>query len=159
MQIFVTNKCPKKSAAYLWSSPIRARKMITESFQIIACAQEYFNHKKRVKKINSGPYKITKSMKNHPVVIWVCENEKNLLWLLVHAFSLYLEYHARGGKAFKNIPGNAKIVLDQVRTNFDAISGNGIKFLNFAKSDAKGLDFTSETDVFEAYKKYLKAQE
>lgn len=132
--------------------------MITESFQIIACAQERFDHKHRIKKVDGSSYKISKSMKNHPVVMWACENEKNLLWLTVHAFSLYLEYHARGGKAFKNIPGNAKIILDQVKTNFDAISGNGIEFLNFAKSDAKGLDFTNETNVFEAYKKYLKSQ-
>lgn len=154
MQIFVTDKDPKKSAMNLWRNPTRARKMITESMQIMACALQHYKCTQQTKKEDGEPYATPKSRTNHPVVKWVCEDKANLSWLYLHCSELYSEYKKRKGIAFKNIPQNLEII-----SNF---LGNDnyyqVKFINFAKCKSKNLDFT-HLPVFEAYNKYLKSQE
>lgn len=158
MQIFVTNPNPKKSADYLWTNPNRARKMITESMQILACALEYFGYQEQIKKANGDPYATPKSRMNHPVVKWVCEDKNHVLWLCIHCTQLYLEYSKKGGRAFKNIPNNIDIIHNNFKGRlFEIIEGKNINFLNFAKCKSKDLDFTN-LPVFEAYRQYLEAQ-
>lgn len=159
MQIFITDPDPRKSADYLWSNPNRARKMITESMQIMACALEHFGCEEQLKKANGESYSTPKSRMNHPVVKWAYKDKSNLLWLCIHCTQLYLEYSKRGGKAFKNIPDNINIIHNNFKGKlFDIMKGEGIEFLNFAKCKSKDLDFTSLL-VFDAYQKYLEAQD
>jgi hypothetical protein len=153
MQIFVTDKDPKKSSINLWSNPIRARKMITESMQIMACALEYYKCTQQLKKTNGEPYATPKSRMNHPVVKWVCEDKVHLTWLCLHCSALYAEYKRRKGNAFANIPKNLEIVYGFAGNDYYQIN-----FLNFAKCKSKNLDFTC-FPVCEAYIKYLKLQE
>lgn len=150
MQIFITDSCPKKSAEYLWRNPVRARKMITESQQILSCAQVHFGFSPIIQKLDGSPFNIRKSRMNHPVVKWVCESRSNMWWLTRH-LNFLLSYYK--GNAFKNVPKNIKILTVQSVCYTEPDS-----FLNFAKADSKGLDFTEMDNVFEAYKLYLKSQ-
>lgn len=152
MQIFVTDPSPKVSAQRLYNNPKRALKMITEMQQILACAQVHFGCTEIIKKADGTPFKTPKSRMNHPVVKWVCENMKHVSWLISHLFWLYAYYK---GRKFKNVYSNTYLLYGQIPTY---LGGYEIKFLNFAKADSKGLDFTHIPNVFEAYDQFLKAQ-
>jgi len=148
MQLHVTSNNPALSAERLWENPIRARKMIVETQQLIACAQIEFGHIHLIRKTDGSYFKT--GWKHHPVCKWVCANEKHLLWCVEYLEELYKRY---SGPGFNNVRNNIDIVKSQIHTrNYE-----GITFLNFAKSKAKGLDFT-DRGVFEAYNKYLEAQ-
>lgn len=153
MQIFVTSSCPRESAERLWRSPNRARKMITETQQILACCQEKFYGQVTIKKANGDFFKVPLSRKNHPVVKWACKDLDHMRWVLGHLCCLKAEYE---GDKFLNVEDNILVLCDQLVTVFSDFSL--LTFLNFAKNDAKGLDFTNEPDVFLAYDKFLKAQ-
>lgn len=158
MQIFVTNHDPGVSAMNLWRNPTRARKMITESMQIMACALEHYKFAQQIKKANGEPYATSKSRMNHPVVKWVCKDEFHLAWLCLHCSALYAEYKKRNGKAFENIPKNLEIIYDFLGNNYQGDILNSLNFLNFAKCKSKELDFT-HLPACEAYTKYLEVQE
>lgn len=159
MQIFVTNSNPYKSAYRLQRNKKRAYKMITESMQILACCQKHYNNEPKIKKVNGEPYSTPKSRMNHPVVLWAYADKMHMLWLIHHAFHLfnfYLKQCARDNKQpkFSNIQDNLDILIDQgCSCDFEKV-----KFLNFAKAENKGLDYTDEPDVFKAYDKFLTAQ-
>ena len=151
MQIFVTDKCPTKSALRLWNSPNRARKMITEYQQILACCQHEFNGKVTIKKVDGTPFKTPKSRMNHPVIIWARKSKNNMKWVAETLESLYLSYEGNG---FVNVEDNIDILNEELLF-VDMTTDN---FCNFAKSSDKGLDFTNLDDTIEAYDKFLKAQ-
>lgn len=154
MQIFVTDKDPKKSAMNLWRNPTRARKMITESMQIMACTLLHYKCAQQIKKADGELYATPKSRMNHPVVKWVCEDKANLNWLCRHCSVLYAEYKKQNGLAFANIPQNLEIINNFLCND----NYYQVKFLNFAKCESKNLDFT-HLPVCEAYTKYLELQE
>jgi hypothetical protein len=152
MQLFVTTPCPLEAAERLWKVPIRAQKMITESQQILACAQDHFLGKVTIHKVSGELYKTPLSRRNHPVVKWVCRSTVNASWVLQHLHRLRDLYT---GAKFINVWDNInELYTYSVFTE----ELSDIKFLNFAKADSKGLDFTNIEDVFEAYDRFLKAQ-
>ena len=156
MQIFVTSPSPADSANRLWQQPNRARKMITETMQILACCQQSLFGGVTITKADGTPYKTPKSRMNHPVVIWARSSVQNTAWLLTHCYALYKRY---SGKAFTNIMPNIKLLTEQlVQSGCSDLSFDNMQFCNFAKADDKGLDFRHIDDVHEAYNQFLLAQ-
>ena len=162
MQLHVTYPDASKCAEYLWKNPVRARKMITETQQILACAQKHFFGGVTLLKVNGEPFKTPKSRMNHPVVKWVCEDMRHFIWVYHYLRFLYLGYDGKGFLNVRNnlltlhylcwVPGNY-VKMDEIE------KGKGIEFFNFAKADSKGLDFTHIKDVHLAYRMFLEAQE
>ena len=107
MQIFVTNNNPYTCALRLWDNPVRARKMITETQQILACCQKHFYGEVTILKVDGKPYSTPKSRMNHPVIKWACESKANMRWLRVHLLELWLRYK---GDKFTNVVPNCKII-------------------------------------------------
>lgn len=151
MQIFVTNSDPSKAAERLWKNPLRARKMITETQQILAVCQEKFFGKISIVNRHGNP--IGTSHHNHPCIIWAKADLSHMKWLHQHLIHLYRFYV---GEGFENVGYNL-LVLGRQLKDIPCVF-NSIEFLNLATSKAKGLDFTKESDVFLAYDKYLSAQ-
>lgn len=154
MQIFVTDKCPKKSAERLQINKTRANKMITESQQILACCQKRILGYVSIKKADGSLYSTPISRMNHPVVKWASSGYPEMTWLVMHLDSL-LNYYK--GDGFKNVRQNIDIMMVDIMSSGED-SYFPKSFLNFAKADSKGLDFTAEPCVFTAYDKFLKAQ-
>ena len=158
MQIFVTSECPAECAQRLWKgSPKRAIKMITETQQILACAQKKLFGEVTLLKVDGTPFKTPKSRMNHPVVKWASDIIDHMYWLTRHLLFLYAGYKSNGfTSGFANVLDNISKLFIQidVRPIVDSV----LDYCNFAKADSKGLDFTHIEDVFEAYDLFLKAQ-
>lgn len=153
MQIFATSPSPVESARYLWeTSPVRARKMITESQQILACALVRKGLEQSLIRVDCGCIRTPTSMLRHPIVIWASIDTNNFMWVVRHLKALYSMYKKRGGEKFTNVEGNLKKLTGMFE--FEQPD----KFLNFAKADSKGLDFTHVADVHAAYRAFLEAQ-
>lgn len=144
MNIFVTDKCPKKSAKYLFENTSfkRANKMILESAQLLATSIHLHGGK--------ATYKPTH--KNHPVAIWARETRSNYMWLFDHFLALNNEFTKLRNKQHK--------CLDHTKEFFDGRivipEGDLTEFANCARNKSQGLDFTHISDVCEAYREYLK---
>lgn len=158
MQIFATHKIPEEAAKYLWRiSPNRARKMITETQQILARAQKHFKVFPHIKKSNGESFRTPLSRMNHPIVKWVCSDRKHVLWLNDYLYFLFSGY---SGDKFVNVINNIDLIDAQFNSGISNVlwADEKIDFLNFAKCKSKNLDFTHVENVFEAYKKYLAIQ-
>ena len=152
MQIFATSPCPIESANILYHNPVRARKMITESIQILSCV--CYTHKMQIPLKKDGTqFKTPKSRINHPVVKWASQNLTNAKWLLTHVEHLYDTYKQNGGQSFLWVPNAIKTIRD----NLSHITEAPSDFCNFAKADSKNLDFR-HLPVHDAYKQFLEIQ-
>lgn len=89
MNIFVTDKCPYKSAKRLDNK--RVIKMALESTQLLCTALYHHGI--------PTPYKPTHA--NHPCSVWARISRSNWLWLYEHAIALCREYELRYGKKHK----------------------------------------------------------
>ena len=150
MQIFVTDANPAIAAARLWQNPKRAIKMITESCQIIACGQQHFGLTLVTKK-DGSPFATLQSRMNHPVIQWAREDKRHLGWVVRHLFALSSHYQGQG---FQWLPQNLSLLKQQ---GLDQLAPPDY-YCNFAKADAKQLDFRHMSNVFVAYDAFLKAQ-
>lgn len=154
MQIFVTDPCPKRCAQRLWKNPTRAMNMIRETCQLLAYACHNMGIDINLRTATHQPYKMPKSRLNNKLVLWVSENKVHLSWVIDHLYELYSYYRSEGGPSYIHVHNNL-ILLYLHRITYDP---HKIKFLNFAKADSKGLDFTDNPNVFEAYDLFLRAQ-
>ena len=152
MQLFITDHDPHRCSDRLYNNKTRAHKMITETQQILACAQMHFMKKVTIKKVDGKPYATPLSRMNHPVIQWVCKDERHASWVLEHLYHLRNAYE---GTAFKNVWDN---FLELSKYSPFIQDYSGIEFFNFAKADDKGLNFTHIEDTFEAYDLFLEAQ-
>lgn len=89
MNIFASDPCPYKSAAFLDDK--RVNKMTLETTQLLCTAINLYG--------GISPYKTTHV--NHPSSIWVRASRANYLWTLKHLDALLKEYTARYGKIHK----------------------------------------------------------
>jgi hypothetical protein len=153
MNIFVTSRCPVKSAKRLWNNPVRARKMITESLQMVSIYLQYNNYE-NIKKVNNEYFSYSKTILGNKVTKWVLKNSLHFEWLVDHVEALYKEYEGQG---FKNVP-NCLNVIRKYTTEYYDDKYNNIIFYNQAGSKSKGLDYTNLKCVFTAYDMFLKAQ-
>ena len=142
MNIFITNKCPVKSAKFLDTK--RVNKMILESAQMLSTAIRYHGYE------GDLAYKITH--KNHPSNIWVRENRSNYNWLLNHFNALANEYHKRRGHWHKSY-----IKLNELLTKSSNLIPDGplTPFVNCAANISKGVSYKHIEDTCLAYQLYL----
>ena len=87
MNIFITDKCPTKSAANL--PTILVNKMLQEAIQLLSSAHFVLDGVQR----GTKPSHI-----NHPSSVWCRETSSNYVWVLEHAVALMEEWKKRTGK-------------------------------------------------------------
>lgn len=139
MNIFVTSSCPVESAKFLDDK--RKNKMALESTQMLCTALNLQGIK--------TPYK--SGHVNHPCTIWARASRQNWLWLWHHAVALVNEYNRIYGK--QHACGK---VLEEIKDSYIVLPDIGqTPFANCARSKERGIDFTGEQDVSNAYKLYL----
>ena len=142
MNIFVTSDNPLDCARYLDNK--RKIKMALESTQMLCTALNLNGV--------STPYKTAHP--RHPCTVWVTESRNNWRWLYDHAIALCNEYTRIYGKVHKclsilqSINGLEIVLPDTPRTPFK----------NCARNKEFNLDYTTESDVYSAYRAYLNAR-
>lgn len=100
------------------------------------------------------PYKSTH--RGHPVTMWL-RHDGALLWMLRYFEALDEEYVYRRGKRHASFTKTYAAVKRGV-TKEVSRRARRPPFANSARNKSWGLDFTSETSVTQAYKKYLNAR-
>jgi hypothetical protein len=130
MNIFVLSEVPRCAAQML--DDVRCRKMILESFQLLATAHRVLDGAP-LQELSANGRKITRyhlkdgaidlfipksTHINHPCNIWVRESSENYLWLYYYAWELLREFELRYGHPhsymkyldfFEKIPKNIPI--------------------------------------------------
>lgn len=142
MNIFVTDKCPIKSAKFLDDK--RVVKMCSESVQILSTVLH-------LKGVENTPVKPTHS--GHPVVKWALATQQNYKWLLRHTVALMHEKRRRYPnnkphlyeQHIKYLRDNAKVLPKFMLTKFE----------NCAANKDLGISYKHINDVTLAYQLYL----
>lgn len=160
MNIFVTDKCPIKSAKNLDDK--RVQKMAVESAQMLSTAifwngfpslmnehtPEIFEERKKMA-YSLGIY--APYSPNHKCNLWVKKTKGNYLWLLNHFSALCEEYEKRTGYEHAS-----KYLLHRLVMHMKYIpEGPLTPFVNYAKNKKQGIDFTKIKNAIEAYNLYL----
>lgn len=145
MNIFVTSPDPWECARFLDNK--RLVKMVMESSQLLATA---INVSAGVPKGQTiAPIRSTHV--NHPCAVWARQSVGNYRWLLKHFIALLDEYAERYGREHA--------YLEHVNQYFELIGhipeGDQTPFVNCARNQTHGIDYTGEPDVHRAYKLYL----
>lgn len=149
MNIFVLDRDPVVAAKLLYEyGPMRANKMIIESIQMLSTAIRF--HK---------PYTDLKvwhtAYVNHPCTRWARQTRENYDWLLLHLVGLMTNYKERYNK---DHPSGTRI-LPELYKGLECIPyGELTPFVNCAKNEIKGLDFSHINNVHIAYNYYLSEQ-
>ena len=113
MNIFFIDKCPVISAMQLCDKHVV--KMVLETAQMCSTAiHEFgFGDEPLLNNIYKSAYK------NHPMTVWVRENEANMLWAVLHGLSIGREYKYRYGKDHKSTAILENISQYMFHDNFD----------------------------------------
>jgi hypothetical protein len=152
MNIFITDKCPIKSAQNLDDK--RVNKMILESAQMLCTALDEHGGlvtKGKDKFFISGNKAYKPTHKNHPSNIWCRETRENYNWLLRHFKALYDERKYRTGKGHKSFE-----LYDDLVAGANYIPrGKLTDFPNCAARKDMGIDYKHMTDIPAAYQLYL----
>ena len=100
MNIFFIDKCPIKSAQQLCDKHVV--KMVLETAQMCSTAvHEKLWHLPDVyKSVADTIYK--PAYKNHPMTVWVRENDANMAWAIIHGLEIGNEYTYRYNKDHKS---------------------------------------------------------
>lgn len=143
MNIFVTDTCPIKSAAYLDDK--RATKMILESAQLLCTALRLHGIS------NDSLYRTTHA--NHPCSIWARQSQENYNWLLQHLEALLSRYNSVYGK----VHATARLI-PVLRTYKSCLPSSGLtEFANCSANQSLNISF-KHMEVTSAYKAYLHAR-
>lgn len=142
MNIFITDKCPIKSAKHLDDK--RVNKMILESAQMLstACRLHHFSDPKLYKRTHI----------NHPCSIWARQNKSNYRWLYDHYVALAHEKIKRTGKSHKSFDELQSILREGINYIPD---GYLTEFPNCAAREDLGISYKHIKDVCLAYQLYL----
>lgn len=148
MNIFATSVSPYASAIALDDK--RVVKMIAESTQMLCTAAR-----------NNG-YDVSGPLSthiHHPCTVWAGETSGNFRWLLTHLSELHSEKLRRWPN---NKPHAWLPVFDQLSEVLVCMETETPRrrqpFVNCARNETLGLDFTDVEDVHEAYRRYLNAR-
>ena len=96
MNIFFIDKCPFKSAEQLCNKHVV--KMVLETAQMCSTAvHQWCLPDDDIVNIIYKP-----AYKNHPMTVWVRENNANMTWALLHGLHIGSEYKYRYGKDHKS---------------------------------------------------------
>jgi len=146
VNVFATSSCPVKSAAYLDDQ--RVVKMAMESCQMlstVAAAHGLWR---------PGFAQPTHPL--HPCVLWTAAGRDNWDWLYDHMWELDLERRRRWNRVNVHRMVDAAHVAGLVTVRKHLQYG-GTPFVNAARNDELGLDFT-HLPVHQAYRAYLRAR-
>lgn len=146
MNIFITSPDPIQCAVAL--DDRRVIKMALESTQMLSTVIHihHGSHRQEV-------YRPTHA--HHPCTVWTAQNRSNAEWLYAHMVALQEEYRYRFGKIHKTTT-----LLDVIHESLTECLPEG-EFStppNCTVSSALGVDFSDISDVYEAYRRYLKAK-
>jgi len=113
MNIFFIDKCPIKAARQLCDKHVV--KMVLETAQMCSTAlhEWCFEDEPILKEIYKPAYK------NHPMTVWVRENDANMTWAVAHGLEIGREYTRRYGKHHKSTAIMKKIAAYMFHDNFD----------------------------------------
>ena len=141
MNIFAYSPDPYESA--LWLDDVRKNKMILESFQLLSTS---------IHKLLPplGPYVYKQSYVNHPCAIWARASHTNFRWLLEYTTHLFKQ---------RNKPHKSARLFPMMNKFCDECSDlfprkNLTPFVNCARNQSLGVDFTHINDVHSAYRLY-----
>lgn len=155
MQIWFLDPSPIKSAEILYKkSPQRARKFVIEFMQAVAMLCEKHDLPLPIKK-DGTPYKTKLASRfPKPLMEWLDINWRSLAWCC--DMVLHLSF-LTGSTIYAQNWCYTKPLIEKIVK----LKGDNVKFTplpNYAKSKAKGLDFTHIKDTCKAYNLYLDAQ-
>ena len=113
MNIFFIDKCPVMSAMQLCDKHVV--KMVLETAQMCSTAihEWCFGDEPILDNIYKSAYK------NHPMTVWVRENDANMMWAVLHGLSIGGEYKYRYGKDHKSTAILENISQYMFHDNFD----------------------------------------
>ena len=94
MNLFFIDKCPIKSAQQLCDKHVV--KMVLETAQMCSTAMHEWGFARHLKHVYKTAYK------NHPMTVWVRDNEHNFAWAVNHGLEIGKEYTRRYGKLHKS---------------------------------------------------------
>lgn len=139
MNIFITDPCPIKCAAYLDDK--RCIKMVLETAQLLSTSLTE----------TGGPAPYRPTHKNHPCAIWARATRDNYWWLLNHFVALLNEYSLRFNRTHKCAEH-----LDLFKSSVSYIPPGPLQpFVNCAANKDIGCNYKMVEDTFLAYKLYL----
>ena len=154
MNIFVTDRCPRRSARVLPDKHVV--KMPLESCQMLSIiySKWYFNWGD-LHRVDGQPYETKKgAFRNHPCTKWAASNYYNTAWLIQHGCSLAMEYHHR----YDKVHSCAK-TLFEAKQIFHRMTGKSVTCYSMADKFARAMpdEFKHNTsiDTFTAYKRYI----
>ena len=113
MNIFFIDKCPVMSAIQLCDKHVV--KMVLETAQMCSTAIHHWCWGDEM--ILDHVYK--SAYKNHPMTVWVRENDANMLWAVLHGLAIGREYKYRYGKDHKSTTILQNIAGYMFHDNFD----------------------------------------
>ncbi|QEK39365.1 pyrimidine dimer DNA glycosylase/endonuclease V [Candidatus Sneabacter namystus] len=143
MNIFVTSPCPRACAESL--DDRRVVKMILESAQMLSTSIHIHSNI-----THDDIYR--KTHVNHPCTLWASKSSDNWRWLFLHMKYLCEEYTLRYNKIHRSSTLMEKLWLyHKMYLPRSSIT----PFVNCARSEALGLDFSCEPNVHFAYICYL----
>lgn len=140
MNIFAFDPDPWTSA--LWLDDIRKNKMILETAQLLSSAMSilYPEHGMPV-------YRITHL--GHPCTRWSYASRGNFNWLVWYLEALGKQ-RGKPHKSLTLLPYFQSYAKDGYFT-----TNSGTPFVNCARNNSRGLDFTSVSDTHLAYRLYI----
>lgn len=153
MQIWFLNTDPVKSAEILYTkSPKRARKFVIEFMQAVAVLCERHGLPLPIK-LDGTPYKTKLASRfPKPLMEWLGLDSDCFDW--VYRMAYWISWITRTYQimSFDNMSRCEELLITLPHTT-------DIKpFPNYAKSEAKSLDFSHIPDTIQAYNMYLEAQ-
>ena len=154
MNIFVTDRCPRRSARVLPDKHVV--KMPLESCQMLSIiySKWYFNWGD-LHRVDGQPYETKKgAFRNHPCTKWAASNYYNTAWLIQHGCSLAMEYHHR----YDKVHSCAK-TLFEAKQIFHRMTGKSVTCYSMADKFARAMPdefkYNTSIDTFTAYKRYI----
>jgi len=111
MNLFFIDRCPIKSAQQLCDKHVV--KMVLETAQMCSTAMHEWGFARHLKHVYKSAYK------NHPMTVWVRENDANMLWAVLHGLAIGREYKYRYGKDHKSTTILQNIAGYMFHDNFD----------------------------------------
>lgn len=162
MNIFPFHKCPMQSALEL--DDVRKNKMILESAQMLSTAIRLLTGTHFKVRSNSGKTMVSHWVLpdedwelaiyktnhiNHPCAIWARESRGNFKWLLSWMSHLYLQ-KVGPHKSAELIP-----YFDEYAFVGKFPSEKLTPFVNCARNEGRGVDYSDVEDVHEAYQRYM----
>ena len=140
MNIFALDKCPMQSA--LWLDDIRKNKMILESAQMLSTAVRWLSPE-----TDLAVYRL--AYMNHPCTKWARASRDNFKWLLSHMSWLYTQ------KSGTHKSANLIPLFQQYADSGEFPREGLTEFVNCARNQERGVDYSHVEDVHKAYRLYM----